>query len=39
VTRDPRVTDKGGDRAAPRRAKPILIDVTVPNAARAADFF
>jgi S-adenosyl methyltransferase len=27
-----------GDRAATRRAKPSLIDVTVPNAARAADF-
>ncbi len=27
-----------GERAAPRRAKPSLIDVTVPNAARAADF-
>jgi S-adenosyl methyltransferase len=27
-----------GDHDAPRRAKPSLIDVTVPNAARAADF-
>ncbi|MCW2893987.1 MAG: hypothetical protein QOG28_4569 [Trebonia sp.] len=27
-----------GDHEAPRRAKPSLIDVTVPNAARAADF-
>jgi hypothetical protein len=27
-----------GDHAAPRRVKPSLIDVTVPNAARAADF-
>jgi hypothetical protein len=27
-----------GDRDVPRRAKPSLIDVTVPNAARAADF-
>jgi hypothetical protein len=27
-----------GDRDAPRRAKPSLIDATVPNAARAADF-
>jgi hypothetical protein len=27
-----------GDRPAPRRAKPGLIDATVPNAARAADF-
>jgi hypothetical protein len=27
-----------GDRRAPRRVKPSLIDVTVPNAARAADY-
>jgi hypothetical protein len=27
-----------GDRQAPRRVKPSLIDVTVPNAARAADY-
>jgi hypothetical protein len=27
-----------GDHAAPRRVKPSMIDVTVPNAARAADF-
>ena len=27
-----------GDRGAPRRARPSLIDVTVPNAARAADY-
>src|ERR1700744_3128637 len=28
----------GGDREAGRRVKPSLIDVTVPNAARAADY-
>ncbi len=27
-----------GDRGGPRRAKPALIDATVPNAARAADY-
>ncbi len=27
-----------GDRGGPRRAKPTLIDATVPNAARAADY-
>jgi S-adenosyl methyltransferase len=32
-----RMSDEG-DGQAPRRVKPSLIDVTVPNAARAADF-
>jgi hypothetical protein len=31
------MSDEGG-QYAPRRVKPNLIDVTVPNAARAADF-
>jgi len=37
VTGGLRMTEEE-DNAAPRRAKPTLIDVTVPNAARAADF-
>jgi hypothetical protein len=37
VTGDMRMSDEG-DRDVPRRVKPGLIDVTVPNAARAADY-